>query len=64
MFMPGSASYYAFSSLDDFMNNRRPAAFSYTFSLVPGKESVYSADLKIGQLGLYLQDEYNVNNNF
>ena len=64
MFMPGSASYYAFSSLDDFMNNRRPAAFSYTFSLVPGKESVYSADLKLGQLGLYLQDEFAVNNNF
>ncbi|MBI1692462.1 MAG: hypothetical protein FYV88_1850 [Bacteroidetes bacterium] len=64
MFMPGSASYYAFSSLDDFMNNRRPSAFSYTFSLVPGKESVYAADLKLGQLGLYLQDEYAVNNNF
>ena len=64
MFMPGSASYYAFSSLDDFMNNRRPAAFSYTFSLVPGKESVYAADLKLGQLGLYLQDEFTVNNNF
>ena len=64
MFMPGSASYYAFNSLNDFMNNRAPAAFSYTFSLVPGKESVYAADLKIGQLGLYLQDEYIVNNNF
>lgn len=64
MFMPGSASYYAFNSLDDFINNRRPAAFSYTFSLVPGKESVYAADLKIGQLGVYFQDEYAVNNNF
>ena len=64
MFMPGSASYYAFNSLDDFINNRRPAVFSYTFSLVPGKESVYAADLKIGQLGVYFQDEYAVNNNF
>ncbi len=64
MFMPGSASYYAFNSLDDFINNRAPAAFSYTFSLDPNKPSVYAADLKVGQLGVYAQDEFNVNENF
>lgn len=64
MFMPGSASYYAFNSLDDFINNRRPAAFSYTFSLDPSKPAVYAADLKVGQLGIYAQDEVNVNENF
>lgn len=64
MFMPGSASYYAFNSLDDFINNRRPAAFSYTFSLDPTKASVYAAELKVGQLGFYAQDEFNVNENF
>ena len=64
MFMPGSASYYAFNSLDDFINNRRPAAFSYTFSLDPNKPAVYAADLKVGQLGIYAQDEFNVNENF
>lgn len=64
MFMPGSASYYAFNSLDDFINNRRPAAFSYTFSLDPSKPSVYAAELKVGQLGFYAQDEFNVNENF
>jgi outer membrane receptor protein involved in Fe transport len=64
MFMPGSASYYAFNSLDDFINNRAPAAFSYTFSLDPSKPSVYAADLKVGQLGIYAQDEFNVNENF
>ncbi len=63
MFMPGSASYYAFNSLNDFINNKAPAAFSYTFSLVPGQDAVYSANLKIGQLGIYAQDEYNVNQN-
>lgn len=63
MFMPGSASYYAFNSLDDFINNRAPAAFSYTFSLDPNKPSVYAADLKVGQLGIYAQDEFNVNEN-
>lgn len=64
MFMPGASSYYAFNSLDDFINNRRPAAYSYTFSLVPGKDAVYSADLKLGQLGVYLQDEFNINEDF
>lgn len=64
MFMPGSASYYAFNSLDDFINNRAPAAFSYTFSLDPAKTAVYAAELKVGQLGFYAQDEYNVNENF
>lgn len=64
MFMPGAASHYIFNSLDDFINNRRPAAFSYTFSLDPSKPAVYAANLKVGQLGLYFQDEYNVNENF
>ncbi|MDP3393565.1 TonB-dependent receptor domain-containing protein [Sediminibacterium sp.] len=64
MFMPGSASYYAFNSLNDFITNRAPAAFSYTFSLDPNKPSVYAADLKVGQLGIYAQDEFNVNENF
>ncbi len=64
MFMPGSASYYAFNSLADFMANKAPVAYSYTFSLVPGQDAVYSANLKIGQLGIYGQDEINVNQNF
>lgn len=64
MFMPGSASYYAFNSLSDFMANKAPVAYSYTFSLVPGQDAVYSANLKIGQLGVYGQDEINVNQNF
>lgn len=64
MFMGGSESYYIYNSLDDFMNDRTPAFFSYTYSLVPGQPKVYSADLKLGQLGLYVQDEYNFNSNF
>lgn len=61
MFMPGSASYYAFNSLDDFINNRPPAFFSYLYSLVPGRDAIYAAELKVNQLGLYIQDEFNVN---
>ena len=64
MFMGASQSYYAFNSLDDFINNRAPALYSLTYSLVPGKSAVYSAELKLGQLGLYLQDEFNISPNF
>jgi hypothetical protein len=61
MFMAASNSYYAFNSLDDFLSNRAPAYYAYTYSLVPGLQSVYSAELKVGQLGLYVQDEIQVN---
>jgi outer membrane receptor protein involved in Fe transport len=64
MFMPASQSYYAYNSLADFMANKAPVGFSYTFSLVPGQDAVYSANLKIGQLGVYAQDEVNINPNF
>lgn len=64
MFMAGSQSYYVFNSLNDFITNRAPAYYAYTYSLVPGKSAVYSAELKVGQLGAYIQDEWNVNSNF
>ncbi|MFZ9661553.1 MAG: TonB-dependent receptor, partial [Chitinophagaceae bacterium] len=64
MFMAGSQSYYVFNSLQDFADNKAPAYFAYTYSLVPGKPAVYSAELKIGQIGAYLQDEWTVNNKF
>ncbi len=62
MFMPGSGSYYIFNSLQDFLNDKSPAFYAYTYSLVPGEKQVYSAQLKVGQLGFYAQDEYNVSN--
>ena len=58
MFMPGSESYYIYNSLDDFLQNRYPVYYAYTYSIVPGTKDVYSADMKLGQLGIYLQDEY------
>ncbi len=64
MFMSGSNQYYAFNSLNDFMTNRPPAYYAYTYSLVKGQPAVYSANLKIGQLGVYVQDEINVNERF
>jgi Carboxypeptidase regulatory-like domain len=62
-FMPGSQGYYAYGSLDDFVNNRAPKQFAITYSLIPGQDAVISANLKIGQLGAYVQDEINVNKN-
>ncbi len=64
MFMAGSQGYYVYGSLDDFTNNRAPKLFSQTYSLIPGQDAVFSANLKVGQLGLYLQDEVNINPRF
>jgi Carboxypeptidase regulatory-like domain len=61
MFMAGSQGYYAYGSIDDFVNDRAPKIFSITYSLTPGQDAVYSANLKIGQLGGYVQDEINFN---
>jgi outer membrane receptor protein involved in Fe transport len=63
-FMAGNQGYYAYGSLSDFLNNRAPKIFSITYSLVPGQDAVISANLKVGQLGGYVQDEINVNQNF
>lgn len=63
-FMGGSESYYIYNSLNDFITDSRPAFFSYTYSLVAGQPKVFSADLKIGQLGVYVQDEYSPSANF
>jgi hypothetical protein len=64
MFMPGSQGYYVFGSLTDFMNNKAPKLFAQTYSLIPGQDAVFSAQLKVGQLGIYLQDEYNASSRF
>lgn len=63
-FMGGSESDYIYNSLNDFVTNATPAFFSYTYSLVPDQAKVFSANLKVGQLGAYLQDEFNINPNF
>ncbi|RYF21244.1 MAG: TonB-dependent receptor [Flavobacteriales bacterium] len=63
MYMPGSNSYYVFNTLNDFLNDAAPIYYAYTKSLIPGEKSVYSAQLKIGQAGAYIQDEWNVTDN-
>ncbi|MEO9022177.1 MAG: TonB-dependent receptor [Ginsengibacter sp.] len=63
-FMQGSESYYMYNTLNDFITDAPPAFFAYTYSLVPGEPKVFSANLKMGQLGVYVQDELNINPNF
>jgi hypothetical protein len=59
MFMAASNSYYIYNSLQDLVSDQPPAYYAYTYSLVPGQKAVYSAELKVGQLGIYAQDEIN-----
>ena len=63
-FMPGAAGSYIYNSLNDFLTNAAPIQFTYNYSLVPGQDKVYSANLKVGTLSFYAQDEFNVSNNF
>lgn len=63
-FMGGSESYYIYNSLNDFVTDAPPAYFAYTYSLIQGQPKVFSADLKLGQLGVYVQDEFNINSYF
>lgn len=63
-FMQGSESYYIYNTLNDFVTDAPPAFYAYTYSLVPGQPKVFSANLKLGQLGVYVQDEFNINQNF
>jgi hypothetical protein len=64
MFMGGSNGHYVYDSLGAFLNQEQPSYYGYTYSLVPGQPAVYSADLKIGQVGIYIQDEFKIKNNF
>jgi outer membrane receptor protein involved in Fe transport len=63
MFMAGSQGYYVFRNVDDFVNNRAPLKFAQTYSLIKGQDAVFSAQLKIGQLSAYVQDEINASSN-
>lgn len=63
-FMPGAAGSYIYNTLDDFLNDRAPIQFTYNYSLIPGQDKVFSANLKVGTVSLYAQDEFAVSDNF
>jgi len=60
-FLRYGTSYYRFNSVDDFINGATPAAYAYTYSLLPGGK-LPVADLTFGQGSAYLQDDFAVNN--
>lgn len=57
---------YRFNNLTDFLNNARPNRYRYGYSLLGGvgDDSQGAADFNIFQLGLYVQDEVNISDNF
>jgi len=63
-FLPGAGGSYVYNSLDDFLNDRAPVQYTYNYSLVPGVDQVFSANLKVGTLSFYGQDEWNISSNF
>lgn len=54
--------YYRFKSLDDFVSGATPESWGLTYGY--GGELNPVADLRFGQLAIYLQDEWNINKNF
>ena len=64
MFMPGSQGYYVFGSLNDFITNQAPKLYSINYSLIPGQDAVFGSNMKLGQFGIYVQDEFNPNPRF
>jgi len=63
-FMPGAAGSYIYNSLSDFLSDAAPVQFTYNYSLIPGQDQVFSANLKVSTISLYAQDEYTVSPNF
>ena len=57
-FLRYGTSYYRYSSVDDFINNRTPNAFALTIP-TPGRNPF--VELNFGQASVYAQDEINVN---
>lgn len=62
-FMQAGNGYYVYSSWDDFVNNRKPAAFGLTYSAA-ADGSQFQAKMKYQQFSLYMQDQMNLTDNF
>ena len=58
-YMREGTTYYAYNSVDDFLNNAKPRVFAYQLGY-PGNETPV-AKISFGTISAYLQDEWNVN---
>jgi hypothetical protein len=56
-------SYYAYNTIEDFVNGANPVAYALTYSLLPNYEQAFPR-YKTAQYSAYLQDEYAVTPQF
>lgn len=56
-------SYYRYNSVDDFLNDARPAAFALTYPFA-GEDAIRGTELTFGMASAYVQDEWQINPRF
>lgn len=61
-YMRNGTGYYRYGSLDDFFNGAAPEAFALTYGY--GGKAAPTAEVSFNQLGVYLQDEWNITDPF
>lgn len=61
-YMRNGTGYYRYNSVDDFINGAAPESFAITYGFNGAKEP--AAEVAFNQIGLYLQDEWNIARNF
>ena len=61
-YMRNGTGYYRYSSLDDFLNGAAPESFALAYGYEGNKKP--AAQVAFNQIGLYVQDEWNIVENF
>ncbi len=61
-YMRNGTGYYRYRSVDDFINGAQPEAFALTYGYFGNRKP--TAEVKFNQIGLYIQDEWNIRPNF
>ncbi|MDN3664731.1 TonB-dependent receptor domain-containing protein [Algibacter miyuki] len=61
-YMRNGTGYYRYASMEDFLNQAAPRDFALTYGY-DGEENP-NAEVAFTQLGIYAQDDWNVNDNF
>ncbi|QJB29963.1 TonB-dependent receptor [Chitinophaga oryzae] len=67
VFIRNNFGAYTYANVNDFLNDKSPIRFQRTFSAVDngiGDDTKAAAKLKAMQLGLYVQDDYQISDNF
>jgi hypothetical protein len=63
-YMRNGTGYYRYNSLDDFLNGATPETVCFTYGYDNLNADNPAARVRFHKAGLYLQDEWNVNENF